>query len=180
MKIRDMISTAVTMAAFAAMLNCQATLAQAPPTATEAFNLRVKCKALADDKAEAMKRHPMSVADGATLGLSAGAVDALNRKNDARSEVLQSWHSSRYDIENNRCYIELFEHRRFGVNKENEAQYRQIYDGQTDDLLAFTRIENGKKVGMVFDPEHDRTTDDNLGWDDANAYIDEMMLDKRI
>ena len=32
---------------------------------------------------------------------------------------------------------------------------------------------------MVFDREHRKTTDENLGWDDANSYIDDMMLDKR-
>ena len=34
------------------MLNCGAGLAQTPPTATEAFNLRIKCKQMADEKAE--------------------------------------------------------------------------------------------------------------------------------
>jgi hypothetical protein len=68
---------------------------------------------------------------------------------------------------------------KFGRNKENEIEHRQIYDGQTDDLLAFTQIKNGKKVGMVFDREHRNKTSDNLGWDDASASVDEMMLDKR-
>ena len=49
-----------------------------------------------------------------------------------------------------------------------------------DDLLAFAHITNGKKNGIVFDHQnHQTTTDANLGWDDANAYIDEMMADKR-
>jgi hypothetical protein len=35
---------------------------------------------------------------------------------------------------------------------------------------------------MIFDPDPERrkyTIGKNLGWDDTNAYIDEMMLDKR-
>ena len=88
-------------------------------------------------------------------------------------------HSSKYDAKSNRCYIEIFQHKKYGRKKENERQIRQIYDAQIDDLLAFAQIENGTKSGLVFDHEHRRTTDTNRGWDDANNYIDEMMLEKR-
>ena len=47
------------------MLNCGAGLAQTPPTATEAFNLRIKCKQMADEKANSMRMRPMTVEDGA-------------------------------------------------------------------------------------------------------------------
>ena len=56
---------------------------------------------------------------------------------------------------------------------------RSVYDGQIDDLLAFSKIENGKKVGMVFDHSHQTTLDNNLGFDDANKYMDGMMEDRR-
>jgi hypothetical protein len=163
----------------AVMLNCGAAFAQTPPTATEAFNLRIKCKQMADDKADSMQRHPLTVAEGAGIGLSARDVDAINSNYETTTENLFSSHSSRYDAKSNRCYIETLERKKLGRNKETELQYRQIYDGQTDEVLAFAQILNGKKVGLVFDPEHRQTTNTNLGWDDANAYIDEMMLEKR-
>src|SRR6266567_5225369 len=159
--------------------HCGAILAQTPPTATEAFNLRIRCKAMADEKAEALAWHPLTAADGATMGLSPADVEAMNRIHDATYEVFQSWHSSHYEAKTNRCYIEIFLHKRYGRQKENDGQVRQIYDAQTDDLLAFAQMDNGKKVGMVFDHGHHTTTGENLGWDDANAYIEEMMLDQR-
>jgi hypothetical protein len=42
-------------------------------------------------------------------------------------------------------------------------------------MLSFAKIEKGKKVGMVFDHEHKSATDNNLGFDDANAYMGEKM-----
>jgi hypothetical protein len=30
-------------------------------------------------------------------------------------------------------------------------------------------------VGIVYDPEHKRTADNNLGFDDTNAHTDEKM-----
>jgi len=169
----------ITMLLTAIVMGGSVAVAQTPPTATEAFNLRTKCKAMADEKADSLEIHPMTTADGAALGLSAASVEALNKNLDATREVLLSSHSSKYDAKNNRCYVEIFEQKKYGKHKENEIQMRQIYDAKTDDLLAFAQIQNDKKVGMVFDPEHRRTADESFGWDDANAYIDEMMLDKR-
>ncbi len=163
----------------AMMLNCGVGFAQTPPTATEAFNLRIKCKQMADEKADSLEWHPLSVEDGAIFGMSADAVAASNRNREAAQEIILLSHSSKYDAKNNRCYVDIFKHWKFGSHKENDMQYRQIYDVQTDDLLAFAQIENGKKVGMVFDHEHRSTMGDDLGWTDANAYIDEMMADKR-
>ena len=50
---------------------------------------------------------------------------------------------------------------------------------QIDDILAFWEIKNGTKNGMVFDHSHQTTTDKNIGWDDADAYMIEMIEDKR-
>ena len=161
------------------VLNCGAVLSQTPPTATEAFNLRIRCQAMADEKAESLEWHPMNPTDGASVGLSPTAVDAMNRRIEATQELISAHHSSHYDANNNRCYIEIFQHKKFGQHKENERQMRKTYDAQTDDLLAFAQIENGKKVGMVFDPQYQSVIGETLGWDDANSYIDEMMLDKR-
>jgi hypothetical protein len=58
-------------------------VAQTPPTATEAFNLRIRCKQMADRKA------------GETADINAAL----------KWEVLESSGSSKYDATNNRCYI---------------------------------------------------------------------------
>lgn len=137
----------------AMMLNCGTSFAQTPPTATEVFNLRSRCKEIADKKSE---------------NFFLGTPETI---------VVASW-TSKYDVKNNRCYVGLFLKRSIPqMSLETEA--RQVYDGQTDDLLAFTQIKNGKKMGMVSDPDHRKTTDENLGWDDATRYMDELMADKR-
>jgi len=128
-------------------------VAQTPPTATEVFNLRSRCKEIADKKSE---------------NFFLGTPETI---------IIASW-TSKYDIKNNRCYVGLFLKRSIPqMSLETEA--RQVYDGQTDDLLAFTQIKNGKKMGMVSDPDHRKTTDENLGWDDATRYMDKLMADKR-
>jgi hypothetical protein len=147
---------------------------QTPPTATEAFNLRIKCKQMADEKAEAMSWHPMSVASGATMNMSPAAVERLNR--DTEPYVVLSSNASRYDPKTNRCYIEIHDHTQ---KKGRDVDIRSVYDGQIDDLLAFAKIENNKKVGMVFDHSHQTTPDNNLGFDNANGYMDRMMEDRR-
>jgi hypothetical protein len=157
-----------TMALIAVLLlpHCEPALAQAPPTATEAFNLRIKCKSMADEKADAMEWHRLSVADGKAGGLSAADVEALNRN---VPETLGSWHSSKYDA------------------KTVESETHQVYDAQIDDLLANARILNGKKSGQVWDeykgpwvpPADCRFCMKGDGWDAAIAYMDEIMSDKR-
>src|SRR5260370_31561467 len=119
--------------------------AQTPPSATEAFNLRSKCKTMADEKADAMAWHRLSGADGKEGGLSAADVDAMNRN---LPETLGSWHSSKYDAKNNRCYVRIYQHWR---SKTVESETHQVYDAQIDDLLANARILNGKKSGQGWD-----------------------------
>jgi hypothetical protein len=156
--------------------NCNA---QTPPTATEEFNLRIKCRQMADEKAESMAWHPWTVQDGASIGFKPADVAAMNRSHEQTTEVLLSAHSSNYDVKSNRCYIEIIDNRKVGQHKETEIDMRQVYDAQTDDLLSFAQTKNGEKVGLVFDPEHAHKMDGNLGWDDANAYMDEKMRAKR-
>jgi hypothetical protein len=117
----------------------------------------------------------MTVEDGASIGMSPAAATALNASIQANNEIISESHSSRYDATNNRRYVEIYVRKKFGRNKEHEIEHRQIYDGQTDNLLAFAQTQNGKKV---FDRQHSKPIGTN-GWDDANAYIDEMMLDRR-
>ena len=148
-------------------------VAQTAPTATEE-SLRVKCKQMADEKAESMTEHPMTYAEGASVGLKPADVAEINKQIVQRMvNVTMSNHASNYDAKTNRCYIEIVKQWRYGRRFEFEAHNRQVYDAQTNDLLSFAKIENGNKVGLVFDPEHRRTAD--LGFDDANAYMDEKM-----
>jgi len=46
-------------------------------------------------------------------------------------------------------------------------------------LLAFAQIENGKKLAWCSIPNTDEQLMNTSVENDANAYIDEMMLDKR-
>jgi hypothetical protein len=127
--------------------------AQTPPTATEAFNLRIRCKQMADRKA----------------GEYADINAAL------RWEVLQSSGSSKYDATNNRCYILIYHHiRKSGLEKVA----RQLLDAQVDDLLASAQIENGKKSGSIWDESYKGQRyfkDGEAAWDAAIKYMNEMM-----
>jgi hypothetical protein len=134
---------------------------------------------MADAKAESMTLRPLSIEDGAAIGMKPADVAALNKSVAEGSEVLLEAHASNYDAKNNRCYIEIKSRKRIGGQKQTDIEIRQVYDAQTDDLLSFAQIKNGTKVGMVFDAEHGVTTNSNLGWDDANSYMDEKMLAKR-
>jgi hypothetical protein len=60
-----------------------------------------------------------------------------------------------------------------------EVFSRYFFDGQTGEMLASLKIEKGQKSGIVFDRNHQTTTDTNAGWDDAEGYVDAMMADER-
>jgi hypothetical protein len=179
MRLRVFAAIALTVAS---VENVPFVFAQTPPTATEAFDLRIRCKVMADKKANDLSWHPLSVADGVAGGMSADAVAALNKS--TMPKVLGSWQTSRYDAKNNRCYIQIYSHTQ---RASFDSEFRQVYDAQTDDLLAFAEIKNGTKNGMVFDKykgppvPHCFSTPGcvpGLGWDAAIAYMDEMMADK--
>jgi hypothetical protein len=151
--------------------------AQTPPTATEAFNLRIRCKQMADEKADALAWHEMSVADGASLGMSAADVARLN--DQTRPEVLGSWRSSKYDATSNRCYVRIYNHTR--SKSKYDYEVHQVYDAQVDDLLVHAEIKNGKKVGMIYDESYkgDRRLLGDAGWEAAITYMNELMADAR-
>jgi hypothetical protein len=129
-------------------------VAQTPPTATEAFNLRIRCKQMADQKAN---------------DLAAG--NAL-----LKWEIVQSTGSSRYDAINNRCYILIYHHiRKPGYEKVAS----QLYDAQVDDLLADASIENGKKGGVIFGYKDWGRLTGEASYDAAIHYMNEMMADPR-
>jgi hypothetical protein len=152
---------------------CMPALAQTLPTATEAFNLRIRCKQMAEEKFQSLRSRPMTVEEGASIGWSPREVQSLNRN---LPQEIHAHYNSKYDPINNHCYAEAFIQMR---TQEFEMEYRQIYDVQVDDLLAFAQIQDGKKSGLVFDRQYRPTEGSNVGWDDANAYIDEMMADNR-
>jgi hypothetical protein len=151
--------------------------AQTPPTATEAFNLRIRCRQMADQKADALAWHEMTVADGASLGMSAADVARIN--DQARPEVIASWVSSKYDAKNNRCYVRIYQHTR--RRPQFDQELHQVYDAQVDDLLANAVIRNGKKHGDIWDQSYKgiRPVQGDASWDAALAYMDELMADPR-
>jgi hypothetical protein len=139
------------------LIVCGLAVAQTPPTATEAFNLRIRCKQMADQKA--------------------GENAAINAA--ARWEVLQSSGSSKYDATNNRCYIHIYDHiRKPGLEHVN----RSLFDAQVDDLLASANIRNGKKNGNIWDQSFKGERffkDGDASYEAAVTYMDELMADPR-
>jgi hypothetical protein len=133
---------------------------QAVPTATEAFNLRIKCKEMVAEKTQEM-------------------TDDFYRLKDKAPELEFFYTSSRYDARANRCYGVFHWKQKFRTGPMKERETRSLYDMQIDDLVAFNKSEDGKKVGMVFDHSHQSTSNANLGWDNADAYINDMMEDKK-
>lgn len=158
-----------------------AAFAQTPSGVTGASDPRDRCSARAAEKAEAAPAHVLSIADGASVGMSVAAVDDLN---NSKPEILGSSHSSKYDAANDRCYIRLYEHKRSG---EFETESHRVFDARTGDLLAFARRVNGKEAGYVFGahkgpwvpPANCGSCASGVGWDAAIAYMDETMADRR-
>lgn len=152
----DVVKVTALSLVFAAFAVIDFSAAQMQPTATEAFHLRQECKSLADKKAEEL----LSI-------------------NPDFQQLITSYSKSKYDLKSSRCYIEIFKSWRYGKQRESEMYVRQIYDGLTDDLLAYAQIQNGKKMGLIFDGAHVADVGKNLGWDDADNYITNMMKEER-
>jgi hypothetical protein len=168
MTVGNMSVNGITCIILAIILNCGQALAQAPPTATEAFNLRTKCKTMSDEK----------------------AAEFLQLNTAAGWKIDLAWNTSKYDPINNRCYGRLYEH----ITKQNygyDSVSDQIYDLQTDDLLANAQIKNGKKSGNIFDaadykkpwlPSCRGGCPPDFGdqtWQAVQDYMNEFMADPR-
>jgi hypothetical protein len=95
------------------------------PSATEVFHLRSLCAKLGDQ-----------LFDETAIG-SALTKDQL----------------SHYDPKSNRCYVELTVQKISPKDANDNYVNRSIYDGQTKEILAFAKIEKGKRVGMIFDKQ---------------------------
>lgn len=141
------------LVALGSLLIAYPALAQMPPTATEAFNLRIVCQLMADKKAE-------EKANFVAL--------------DKDTKTIFAYHASRYDPKANRCYVEL--QGRY-EKRGHDSAIREVYDGQIDNLLAATINDDNEKRGMVFDQDHKMTDDKKQSYDDADAYMNVMMAD---
>jgi hypothetical protein len=119
------------------------------PTATEVFNLRTKCAALGKQILEG----------------------------NAISPTLTQSQISHYDPITNRCYVELT----VQIADPSKPLYvhRYLFDGQTEEMLASTKIEKGERSGIVFDRQHQTKDYSDGGWDDATAYIDKVMANDK-
>jgi hypothetical protein len=141
--------------------------AQSPPTATEAFNLRIKCKKMSDEKAqERMEGNVMM-----------------------KWEYVAAWNTSKYDPASNRCYGRIYTH----ITKQKpplDHEHDELIDLQIDDLLAVASIKNGKRNGSIFDPDYKKAwvptcvggCPADFGdqtWQAAEDYMNEMMADLR-
>jgi hypothetical protein len=91
-----------------------------PPTATELFNLRSRCAALANK--------------------------FLDDLSVSRSSLTQTI-TSHYDPRTNYCYGEVMTLNRADPHSYFN---RSLFDLQTGDLLAFASIEKGKNDGTVY------------------------------
>jgi hypothetical protein len=68
----------------------------------------------------------------------------------------------------------------YNIVKRGAAVIRQLFDGQTRDIIAIAEINRtNKRSGTVYDKQHKATSVDNDGWDDATKYIDEIMAGDR-
>lgn len=154
--------------AFSCIMFAAHVSAQSPPSATEAFNLRRECKKLSDEKLQ----------------------QSLETNSLMKWEIAGAWSAPKYDPKTNRCYGRIHEHIvKPSYHLDHESD--QVFDLQTDDLLATASIENGKKHGSIFDPDYtkpwvpscsakgcapdfgDRT------WQATEDYINEFMADPR-
>lgn len=120
------------------------------PTATEIFDLRSKCAELGEKIL----------------------------KNTAIAAELKKEELSHYEPKTNRCYVRLTA---WNANPGKSGEYFQqfLYDGQTGQMLAAIRRENGVKSGDIYsDPPPSAGNPDEM-YLDASIFIDQMMADDR-
>jgi hypothetical protein len=94
----------------------------------------------------------------------------------AVGSALTKSETTHFDARTNHCYVDYFVH---DIENGRVARYqnRSLFDGQTGEILAFAKIEKGERVGMIFGRISDMRND--LGFSDANEYIDRMMKEDR-
>ncbi len=77
---------------------------------------------------------------------------------------------SNYNEKTDRCYVDLTV-QTANLRQPNQIMDQYLFDGQTKELLATTKDDNGVKSGMVFKEAG------TLGFDAVNNYIEEKMAD---
>jgi len=107
----------------------------------------------------------------------------LAQELDKRLPYGRNWHRdtvSNYSARSNRCYVELTD------SNESAKEYtRDLYDGQTRDLLASTKTHGDpccrhNSVGMIFIDNNLDTVGDckdggDCGYAKVNDFIDQKM-----
>ena len=88
--------------------------------------------------------------------------------------ALTKHQTSYYDPQAKRCYVDLTVR---SADVSDKYINRNLFDGQTNELLAIARIEKEKTTGMVFDEQQGNLK--YARWDEASAYIDAKMARKR-
>lgn len=105
-----------------------------PPTATEAFHLQSECVEMGKKVLENNLAYQMEKAD-----MEQGKVP--------KDDVTQLAH---YNARDNHCYVELSAH---DLAEPMKSTVREVYDGQTGELLAHYTIKNppgGEASGIIF------------------------------
>lgn len=120
------------------------------PTATEIFDLRSKCAELGEKI----------------------------MKNTVTAAELKKEQLSHYQPKTNRCYVRLTIWNA-NLGKENEYFQQYLFDGQTGQVLAAIRRENGVRSGDIYsDPPPSAGNSDEM-YVDASIFISQMMADDR-
>ena len=175
-KLKTIVSTLILTISTSLLMSCNSgpkeSTKQAPrlvalPTATETFHLRSECAKLS-------------------------SIILKDRQSEVEPWIENSnyawWHvlseTSHYSPESNRCYVNLATRTTSRHDETYEEWSQELYDGQTKEMLAMTRIQSGGKdatnregIGMVYVT----TTKDGYGntYKGAGQYIDDMMKDDR-
>ena len=144
------------------------------PTATEAFHLQSECVEMGKKVLENNLAHGMEKLD-------------MEQGKMPKDDVTQLAH---YNAKDNHCYVELSLH---DTGSPMKQAMREVYDGQTGELVASCEIKNpplGERFGMIFRPErvpesalpallhfskeHEEDWSNNQA-DRCEAYIDYLM-----
>lgn len=113
------------------------------PTATEVFHLRTECAKMGEK--------------------------ILN--NNVVGSALTQTQVSYYNPKINRCFVQLtIDSADLSLTPEKSYMNNVLYDGQTEEMLAFATNKNGTKTGISFKVSHS-------GYDDVLEYIGETMND---
>ena len=85
---------------------------------------------------------------------------------------------SHYEPKTNRCYVRLTVWNA-SLGKGEEYLHQYLFDGQTGQMLAAARRENGVRTGDIYsDPPPSQGNSDEM-YLDASIFISQTMADDR-